>query len=253
VVDDVIRQAAAHWIRAAQRIGVRVASLHDLGLGCLDADLVIDGSVTRNARVPGGRGLLGPRYAVVNPVGPDASARVWRVPARRVLVALGGGPRRRLALAIARVVVRAVPGATVRIAGGFGGAGTSGAAAADRGIRWTGVQDGLGREFAACDVAVVAGGVSLYEACAAGVPSVALPVVTAQVPTVLAFARRGACVGVGRPSKPTVADAVGRAAASLLAAPASRVRLSTRARRLVDGEGARRVASAVWALAGRRL
>jgi len=45
-------------------------------------------------------------------------------------------------------------------------------------------------------VAVVGGGVSLYEAAALGVPAVGVPVVPAQTPTVRAFARRGAAVAV---------------------------------------------------------
>ena len=54
---------------------------------------------------------------------------------------------------------------------------------------------GLHDELARAGVAVVGGGVSLYEACAHGVAAVGVPVVAAQRPTVAAFvtaARRAA-------------------------------------------------------------
>ena len=68
IVDDPIAANARRWIHTARRRGCLVVSIHDLGLGCLDADLVIDGSITMNARARHGRTLAGPRYAVLDPV-----------------------------------------------------------------------------------------------------------------------------------------------------------------------------------------
>src|SRR5262245_62051953 len=48
IVDDPIAADARRWMRAARRVGCLVVSIHDLGIGCLDADLVIDGSITKN-------------------------------------------------------------------------------------------------------------------------------------------------------------------------------------------------------------
>ena len=47
---------------AARRAGCLVVTIHDLGLGCLDADLVIDGSITQTARARRGQTLAGPQY-----------------------------------------------------------------------------------------------------------------------------------------------------------------------------------------------
>jgi spore coat polysaccharide biosynthesis predicted glycosyltransferase SpsG len=233
----------------ARAVGCRVASIHDLGLGCLDADLVIDGSVTDHARVDRHRSLTGLRYAVIDPAYASAPRRPRRPrrAALRVLVALGGGPRRRLALAIARAVAARVPRAIVRVAGGLAGDTTR---RADPGPAWTGPLDGLHRELSACDIAVVGGGVSLYEACAARVAPVAVAVVAAQRPTVAGFARLGACRGTtsGRPN----ADALARVVATLAADAVGRVRLAQRARRLVDGGGAIRVATVLGPWAGLR-
>ena len=241
VVDDPVAAAASRWIATARRLGCRVASIHDLGLGCLDGDLVIDGSVTGRARVERRRGLAGLRYAVLDPAFSSAASacRPAAAEVRRVLVSLGGGPRRRRALAIARAVAVRVPSASVRVVAGFTRAHGRGAGS----IQCTGPVDGLRAELLRCDVAVVAGGVSLYEACAAGVPAVALPVVGPQRPTVRAFTRRGACLGVATPT--ATPDDIAKAVADLARNPGRRRTLGRTAQRLVDGRGAVRVAVAL--------
>ncbi len=246
VVDDLVASAARRWIASARALGCRVASIHDLGIGCLDADLVIDGSVMNRAHVERRRSLTGLRYAVIDPAF-AVPARRRRRGALRVLVALGGGPRRRLALAIARAVVARLPQVVVRVAGGLSGHSTRGAHPR---LQWTGPLDGLYRELSACDVAVVGGGVSLYEACAAGVAPVGVAVVPAQRPTVAGFARLGGCrwTTEGRPR----ADVVAGVVAALAQDAAGRMRLAHRARRLVDGRGALRVATVLAPWAGLR-
>jgi spore coat polysaccharide biosynthesis predicted glycosyltransferase SpsG len=109
--------------------------------------------------------------------------------------------------------------------------------------------DGLRRELTRCDVAVVGGGLSLYEACAAGVAAVALPVVRDQAPTVRGFGLRGGCVPLAhRVPAITVAARV----AQLLVDGRRRGRLGRIGRLLVDGRGALRIASEVRKLAAQR-
>ena len=129
IVDDPIAADARRWMREARRVGCLVVSIHDLGLGCLDADLVIDGSITKNARARNGLTLAGPKYAVLDPALHDEvrSKRLQAVYSDcdrdpfEVLVALGGGPRAELANDIAEAIVEVNPHARVRIAGGFNG------------------------------------------------------------------------------------------------------------------------------------
>src|SRR5262245_31960422 len=45
VIDDPSTRAAISWVRAARRLGIPVASAHDLGYGHAGADLTIDGSL----------------------------------------------------------------------------------------------------------------------------------------------------------------------------------------------------------------
>lgn len=239
VVDDPVASDARRWIAAGRRAGCLVVSVHDLGLGCLDADLVIDGSVTRNARARRGATLSGPRYALLDPAIRDEDAD--RDPFS-VLVALGGGPRAELALDIAEAIVDADPRATVRVAGGF----VSTPAPVREQISWVGPSQSLRQEMARASVAVVGGGVSLYEACALGTPAIGVPVVAAQRPTVAAFAARGAARGLTRGVS---AERVADECVSLLSDAAMRRHLSRMGRRLIDGRGAFRAAAAVARLA----
>jgi spore coat polysaccharide biosynthesis predicted glycosyltransferase SpsG len=270
IVDDPVAADARRWMRAARRVGSLVVSVHDLGLGCLDADLVIDGSITKNARARNGLTLAGPKYAVLDPsvgrsvrlpasAGGFGEARPSARRARRrqpdhgeerdpysVLVALGGGPRAELANDIAEAIVDANPRARVRIAGGFAGIAREEAAR----IAWIGPSRNLHVEMARASVAVVGGGVSLYEACAHGVAAVGVPVVAAQRPTVTAFVKRGVARGVtgGRVS----ARSVAAECAELLTDEAMRRHIARMGQKLIDGRGAFRAAAAVSRLARRR-
>jgi putative hydrolase of the HAD superfamily len=248
VIDDPISADARRWIRAARKAGALAVTMHDLGLGCHDGDLRIDGSLTRAAS--GARALSGPRYAVLDPALRDtgtanagvanagvanagvANAGVANVGAayqaarrrRTVLIALGGGPHARRAESIATRIVRANPDAEVQIAAGFvspAGAGPVKRRQAHDRVRWIGPQRGLAGALARASIAIVGGGVSLYEACALGVPAVTIPVVAGQRPTVRAFARRGAARAVAGGTR-----AAADAALALLADQAARQELA---------------------------
>jgi spore coat polysaccharide biosynthesis predicted glycosyltransferase SpsG len=248
IVDDPIAADARRWMRAARRVGALVVSVHDLGLGCLDADLVIDGSITQNARARRGLTLAGPKYAVLDPGVLDSiTPLLLDVPSDRdpfsVLVALGGGLRAELANDIAEAIVEANPQARVRIAGGFEGLSREDAAR----ISWVGPSRNLHVEMARASVAVVGGGVSLYEACAHGVAAVVVPVVPAQRATVTAFVKRGVARGVTRGRG--TAESVAAECAELLTDEAMRRHMARMGRRLIDGRGAFRAAAAVCRLA----
>ena len=243
IIDDPIARRARLWIAAARRAGALVVTVHDLGIGCRESDLVIDGSITRARRGPrGSAALTGSRYAVLDPrVGAAAASPRRRTSGRRVVIALGGGPRLRLAGAIAEAIVAAEPDAEVRVASGF----VVAPRPASSNVVWIGASRGLASELREASVAVVGGGVSLYEACALGVPTVGVPVVAGQVPTVRAFARKGAVISA--PFGASAAAVAGRTVALLNNHSRQRA-LARRARSLVDGRGATRAAAAVTAL-----
>jgi spore coat polysaccharide biosynthesis predicted glycosyltransferase SpsG len=109
-------------------------------------------------------------------------------------------------------------------------------------IEWVHAPRGPAGTLARAAVAVVGGGVSLYEACAVRVTAVALPVVRGQVPTATAFGRRRAAMVL--PFRAT-AQQTAKAVVGLLEQPERRKAIAARGARLIDGRGAARVARAV--------
>jgi len=242
VVDDPSAAAAAPWVRAARRLAIPVASLHDVGQAPVASQLSIDGSVGRTAACGTMAALRGPRFAVLDPAVAAARRRRPRTTPPSVLIALGGGAHARRGLPpLIRALVAAVPQLEVRIAAGF-------TVAAKRCLpagRLVAAPAGLAPELARATVAIVAGGVTAYEACAVGVPAVVAAVVPAQQATVAALARAGAIVAGGTFRSAADARRLAGATARLLADATRRRALARRGRRLVDGRGAARVANAL--------
>lgn len=245
VVDDPVHKSADTWVKQARRLGVPVASVHDLGLAYVASDLVIDGTIGVHGD------MRGAQFAILDPSIATIRKELRPPVPGRVLIALGGGSHvLSLASRLSGAIARRAPKAVIRVVRGFSSGRQS---AALRHATWVDAPDGLGHELADAEVAVVAGGVTLYEACAIGIPVVALPVTAAQHRTVRAAACRGAAIDTGRP--PVDDGLVSRAAdavAALLHNPALRHRQSQAARALVDGEGAARVAARLRELVMRR-
>lgn len=250
ILDDPKASHGRAWVAAAARRRVPVVSLHDLGIARVPSSLAIDGSVVSPARGwTAGRTLRGLSYAVIRP--PRRTTRQGAV--RRVLVSLGGGPREALSRAVAEEVVRRLPDVDVFVTQLRDPSVAAGARAR---VRRVVAADGLAAWLAKVDVAIVGGGMTLYEAVAAGVPTVALAVVPAQEPTIRGLARRRLTVAAGGASG-TVRDVARRVAASverLARSAALRDVVRHEGPRVIDGGGARRVARAIVALAeeGRR-
>jgi spore coat polysaccharide biosynthesis predicted glycosyltransferase SpsG len=166
----------------------------------------------------------------------------------RVVIALGGGAHvRRFARALVSAIARRAPGATVVVAAGFS---RGPRPALPARARWIDA-NGLAAELARASVAVLGGGVTLYEASVSGTPVVALAVTRAQQQTVRAFARRGAAIDAGRAGTTGFATRVAAGVARLLAFESQARVMGTQAHKLVDGRGAERVAIRLATLADR--
>jgi hypothetical protein len=160
-----------------------------------------------------------------------------------VLIALGGGAYvRRIGVRVARAIVRVRPDAGVELAAGFL-FDPRRLPVLPAGCRWVVVRRGLAERLAAVSVAVVSGGITLYEACALGTPTVAVAVVPAQRPAILAAAALKAVLVPAHSSAGPDPDAIAAAVDTLLSSPARAADLGQRGRTLVDGAGTRRVAA----------
>lgn len=249
VVDDPSAEHAEVWVNAARRLTVPVATVHDLGLGYVASDLGIDGSVRPHPAMRHRHGdLRGPCYAILDPdVGRWRAHRRELVEARRVLIALGGGSYIfALAARLSETIAAAAPGVRIRVAAGFSDVQRLPAL---RHAEWVTSSNGLGEELAHATVAVLAGGVSAYEACAIGTPAVALALTPAQGLTIRAFADAGAMLDGGSARSSRHLARLAGHVAHLVRDGRSQRRLAAAGRELVDGRGAYRVADRIRAIA----
>ena len=243
VIDDPRASATERWVRVARRHGVPIASMLDRGLGARGADLAIDGGLCRaGSHTKSRRSLRGPRYMVLDPIF-LATRRVRRCTGHRtVAIVLGGGAHAAYGERIGAELARILGPEKVCVARGF---------TTDQGAPMPS-REAHAALLADADVALVGGGVGLYEACCVGVPTVAVAVTPEQRGTIRAFARANAVVCAG------ILNGVGDRGAArratrfvlqLLDDQPRRRRLSAHARHAVDGRGGLRVAAALRHLA----
>ena len=248
VVDDPSPRHTRAWLRRARRRGVPAVAVCDRAPESLMADLVVDGSISSLGRPERARTLSGPQFYLLDSrvTSCRAGTRRRRLMSGRVLIALGGGHQVLWAAGrLVEAIRRVCPQADIRVACGFAG----GNLRSLRGARWLTAQSDLLRELASSDVAVVAGGVTLYEACALGIPAVTMAVVGPQRAAVRSFVASGAVLDGGwPPHSGRTAERTALHVRQLLTDAVARRRLSVRARQLVDGRGAVRVARHIHAL-----
>jgi spore coat polysaccharide biosynthesis predicted glycosyltransferase SpsG len=202
-----------------------------------------------------GRYLLGPEFAPLVREFAEAPRRDWRDDVERVLVVLGGAAPAGVMGLLASVARRALPDAGLDVIVG---------PAADRATVHRALRqlDGVTVHEAPAkmrglmldaDVAVTAGGVTLLELAATATPIVGVCRADNQRANLAGLERAQAMVFAGATEDRHLGDAVGDALGQLRFDVDRRRALGERARCLVDGRGAERVAAAIRArLADRR-
>jgi UDP-2,4-diacetamido-2,4,6-trideoxy-beta-L-altropyranose hydrolase len=183
----------------------------------------------------GCRYLLGAQYAPLRREFRRLPAREVRTEVRRLLLLAGGGAAEPYFIRLGSELAELLAPVEIRTVG-FSAAGCTGlpylTAAA------------LRDEMLAADIAVTAGGQTLYELAAAGVPAVVLATADNQRSNIDGFVRAGLAADTGvRPAAAAVAAQVQALDA------ATRADRARRARALIDGDGAIRLARALLDLA----
>jgi spore coat polysaccharide biosynthesis predicted glycosyltransferase SpsG len=194
------------------------------------------------------RYLLGPRFAPLAREFAEPPGRSWRESVERILLVLGGATSASLMAALARVVRRALPEATLDVIVGPAGdvpAAVTAALAGLGGVILHAAPESIRALMLDADLAVTAGGVTLLELAATSTPSVGVSVVSNQQANLAGLARSGALLLAGGAGDPGLPDALEAALTSLTADAGRRRALGERARQLVDGRGAARVAEAM--------
>lgn len=244
----------ARWVTALRAAWpeVRVLAIDDLDDRPLAADLVLD-----QARL-GGEAchflplavLRGPAFALLRPefaqARPEALARRGG-PVRRVLIAPGMMDAAGLAPMALAVLGATDPGLEAEVV--MGSASQSRAAvealvAGNPRFQMTLDATDMAQRMARADLCIGAGGMTSWERCCLGLPTLAVAVADNQLPGVAHLAQRGAVVGL------TLAEARNpeRLAAALRQAIAGAAALAVQAARICNGTGTAKV---VTALSGR--
>ncbi|MBA1242125.1 UDP-2,4-diacetamido-2,4,6-trideoxy-beta-L-altropyranose hydrolase [Pseudomonas japonica] len=237
------------WERAARAVARRIAVIDDLANRTHHADLLLDQNLTAseaayepllNAEC---ERVLGPRYALLRPEF-SAPTEPRPVQARHVLVSFGGFDVAGMALK-ALEALAPFPELQVTLLAGHGHPQRDQLQAyALQHPHWQ-VLDyspNMADLMRDSDLFIGAGGGTTWERAALGVPSLCVAVADNQVKNAEALAREGAHVYLGEASSVSV-SALSAAIALLIANAPLRHSLAERARRLVDGRGAQRVAT----------
>jgi spore coat polysaccharide biosynthesis predicted glycosyltransferase SpsG len=241
----------------ARNRGIAVVSIHDLGLNPLPSDIVIDGSISPAHTGFEQRSTLysGTQYLILDPEYADLHQLEKRIATGMdsVFVNLGGGDSRRYFEKILEGLRLWGRDLEVTAAPGFSSWGQKELASRDwrpLRFRWAGENEHLPILVFHADLAITAGGLSLYEAMSAGTPALALSYDAFQQVTVSGVGGAGACVGLGRGDLLRPAQ-LPRILTLLEHDVAGRTALSARGRELVDGRGLERVCRIVQLRIGR--
>lgn len=247
--------ASADFLASLATVAGQVVAVDDLAARPLPVPVVVNGGIAAET-LPYDRAsdtlfLLGPRYALVDPRFAEPVARRGRSRVERVLVALGGGRQTETVETALRAVDAVLDGAQVDVVVGPFAPAPSDADARHGAPRNRRVvhRDPLDlRELMlAADLAVSGAGVTLYELAATATPTVIVQMADNQAPNASGFERAGAALSAGRAGHPELGSALTDALRRLVADASLRQALGGRARELVDGAGALRVAREVGA------
>jgi UDP-2,4-diacetamido-2,4,6-trideoxy-beta-L-altropyranose hydrolase len=243
----------ARWeAHVAKATKSRILVIDDLADRAHSCDVLLDQNVRADegdryaALVPEPcRRFLGPRFALLRPEFRSYSRRKRTANGRyRINIFLGGADSEGLTLRALKAIRSIGPELLVDVVVGRTNPHASWIAGVrDEPERVTlhAGADNMAELFASADLAIGAGGVASLERCCVGVPSVTLSIAENQRRGCIALARERAAVYLGDPS-PSTESRLRSMVVRLLARPALLERMAGRARRLVDGRGAQRIA-----------
>lgn len=248
--------ASAAFMESLRVVAGQVVAVDDIADRPFPVHLVVNGGLGAERLsyrgAPDTVFLLGPRYALVDPAYAELPARPTRDSIRRVFVSLGGGHHGdalRTALAAADAVLN---GVTIDVALGAAGVVDLGAVPGRRGNRVVvhrGLQE-LRDLMLASDLAIAGAGMTLYALAATGTPTVTITMVGNQRANAEAFDRAGAALDAGIVDGARLRTALESHLRRLAGDAARRAELGRRARSLIDGRGALRVAQEIARIVG---
>lgn len=195
--------------------------------------------------------LLGPEYAVLGPQYQETTARKVNSSVQNVLITMGGEDRYNLVPDILSLLdwmpgnfsVTAVIGPYSRNVAEV----ESAAEKSKRTVKLVYSPHSLRDMMVEADMAISAAGQTLYDLACTGCPTVAIKVAGNQHGQMRAFEDAGFLRVAGNAEKDDVLPPLRDVISSLLSDPEARAAMSRVGRRLVDGQGAKRVAKEILA------
>lgn len=250
------------YLRRLGSTGAQVVCLTALGQVQVPADIVINGDVRFQGHVPtvnqlAARCYVGPKYFILRPEfrNGDGPRRRITQTTSNILVTVGGtAPRRfvlRILLALERVTARlhvtVVLGAAPWRRASQGEVLRVGA----RPVRVISGVEQMAELMRTSDLAITAGGFTLYELAATGTPSVVFCQRAHQTQTARTFERLGSCRFLGLWDQVKEGH-LARVVTDLIDSPARRRTMSMAGLAVVDGGGLRRVVDILTNEGGQR-
>jgi UDP-2,4-diacetamido-2,4,6-trideoxy-beta-L-altropyranose hydrolase len=263
-VMDVLETSEAQT-RVAKEAGCGVVCLDDIGPGRFNAEAIVNVlEVEPTPDLLARKGIAlyeGPRYVALTEEYEQPGIAERDIPSkvRRILISLGGADPAGLAPKAARGVRLALESERADDAFDSPGVLVIIGSASDQRVDIATAVSGAHAPFELAtslplllpalreaDLGIIAGGLTMHEALAVGLPSIALcQPVRHQAELAQRFADQGAMLTLGPGAQATEA-AVAKTVLTLAGDVALRRRLAERGPQLVDGRGARRTAEIIW-------
>jgi len=245
---------------AARRVSSSVAVISDAPDRPLDCDVVLDTTAGRNAREYDGlvpekcRIFTGPAYALLRPSFAalrrrSISAKKERRESARILISFGATDPHGATVTALDAVEQAAPDAQVDIILGssapcFNEVRTR-MAASHIDVSLHSDTSEVASLMAAADFAIGAAGITSWERCSLGLPTIVITQADNQLPNAASLVRGGAAEVLGASDAVSVTDIVA-AIGRMLAEPDYRHRMVDSAAVMCDGLGARRFAQVIF-------
>lgn len=244
----------ADYLRELRDAGFFVCAIEDLASHAFPCQLVVNGDAhAKSLRYRSSSGdtmfLLGPEYAMLQ-------NEFWEVPTRahtdkveNILVTFGGADGFGLTPKVLNLL-KTLPGSffvTAIIGPFFESVDKVEAAMAggDRRIELVRSPASVHKLMMQADLAISAGGQTLYELACVGCPTIAVRTASNQDGQLEVFEQAGFIRLAGRGDDDRIVDLIGDAVLSLVKNPKTRRNMSAAGQRLIDGHGALRVARAI--------
>ena len=243
----------ARWEGALRASARRILAIDDLADRSHDCDVLLDQNIDADERYDGKvppqcERLLGPHYALLREEFRAAhlTAAPRTGPVARVLVSCGGADTANWAGVAIEALTSSrlrVPHVDVVIGDQHPRRPDIEAFCRAHGFHCHVQPPGLAAMMAASDLAIGAGGVTMWERCAVGLPAVAFAAAANQRESLHHAAVAGLVYAM--PGAPVTASALGAHATTVAESPWLREMLSRNGMKAVDGEGTARVARAM--------